>query len=775
MPKLVPLLFAVVCTSVALGAACRVPPKPVSVAVADVNLDGYPDIVVGHNTDSETGWGGVSILLNDGTGHFSLKDSISLPGTSGTIGVANIDADPRPEIFAVTFDSARLNEYIAVIGNMNRDSVSLFQLNRTDLIDGLIIDDLNHDGHTDVIFWSNSGHFWGILPGDGKGGFSAPEYYDLSFPPTYLAVGDLNGDGRDDIVMPGSTTSMLMYINNPGGFDTLSIATSPMLMGDIKIADMNNDGRNEIVVVQVGFMGTPNHILIYSGDGGNGYVLTHTSQPIKENVARLFIADLNNDGYPDIIYNSTPYNPNSDYELFHTYVLLNNKDGTLQDPVNYFTGVCSFLSYAADLNGDGWRDLITLNSDFYNPPPSTGSISVLLNDGTGKFITDSTTDVSWHRAAELGGYAVYAFAIKATGEVFAGTGLGISFSTDAGQSWIHTYGTSEIPSLTVDLTGNIYAGTSGPGIYRSTDNGTSWVAADSIHGWISALTTASNGDIFAGCMPGGIYISTDRGVHWEARDSGLTSTWVYALAASRNGSVFAGTATGVCRSTDNGTHWISINAGLGDSSINCLNVDEDAHVFCGTQNAMYLSTNNGDTWAKTALPTNQITSIVTTPNGEVFAGTFQSGVYHSTNQGATWTQMNGGFLYPSIMSLALDSTGHLLAGSMGSEVYRSVSVVTSVNRPLSPKPQACTLYQNYPNPFNPTTVISFELPTESLVSLRVYDLLGREVATLMNGKEQPGRHQLVFDASNYRLSTGLYIVVLKAGENQLVRKMMLVK
>ena len=568
---------------------------------------------------------------------------------------------------------------------------------------------------------------------------------------------------------------MLVYVNNPSGFDTLSIATAAMLMGDIKIADMNNDGQNEIVVVQVGFMGSPSHILTYSRSGGNGYVLTHVSQSIKENVAQLFIADLNNDGYPDIIYNSTPYNPNSDYELFHTYILFSNKDGTFQDPVNYYTGVCSFLSYAADLNGDGWRDLITLNSDFYTPPPTTGSISVLLNDGSGKFVTDSPTDVSWLWAADLGGEAVYSFAVRAGGEVFAGTGSGICFSTDDGQSWIHEYGAFVIPSLTVDLTGNIYAGTAGTGIFRSTDNGTTWVPADSSHNWVSALTIDNIGDIFAGCMPGGIYLSTDRGVSWQARDSGLTSMWVYALAASRNGSVFAGTANGVCRSTDNGTHWTSINAGMGDSSINCLNVDESSHVLCGTQNALYLSTNNGDTWTKTDLPTNQVTSIVTIPNGGIFVGTFQEGVYHSTNYGATWTQMNGGFLYPSLVSLALDSTGHLLVGSMGSEVYRSVNSVTSVHRPESPKPQACILYQNYPNPFNPTTVISFELPAESLVSMRVYDLLGREIAVLMHEKKQAGSFQLVFDASKYRLSTGIYILVLKAGENQLVRKMILVK
>ncbi len=83
------------------------------------------------------------------------------------------------------------------------------------------------------------------------------------------------------------------------------------------------------------------------------------------------------------------------------------------------------------------------------------------------------------------------------------------------------------------------------------------------------------------------------------------------------------------------------------------------------------------------------------------------------------------------------------------------------------------LHQNYPNPFNPTTVISYQLPVTSHVTLKVFDMLGREVASLVNGRVSAGQHEVQFDASN--LSSGLYIYRLQAGEFIETKKMMLIK
>ena len=91
----------------------------------------------------------------------------------------------------------------------------------------------------------------------------------------------------------------------------------------------------------------------------------------------------------------------------------------------------------------------------------------------------------------------------------------------------------------------------------------------------------------------------------------------------------------------------------------------------------------------------------------------------------------------------------------------------------SSTPQAFVLDGAYPNPFNPTTTISFTLPEASKVNLTVFDMNGREVATLVNGQRDAGHHSVSFDATN--LSSGVYFYTLTAGANVANGKMALVK
>lgn len=83
------------------------------------------------------------------------------------------------------------------------------------------------------------------------------------------------------------------------------------------------------------------------------------------------------------------------------------------------------------------------------------------------------------------------------------------------------------------------------------------------------------------------------------------------------------------------------------------------------------------------------------------------------------------------------------------------------------------LHQNYPNPFNPSTTISFSLHKPEKVELKVFDLLGREVAFLLNGYKPAGEHKVEFDGSN--LSSGIYFYRLQTGIYSSVKKMILMK
>jgi hypothetical protein len=100
-----------------------------------------------------------------------------------------------------------------------------------------------------------------------------------------------------------------------------------------------------------------------------------------------------------------------------------------------------------------------------------------------------------------------------------------------------------------------------------------------------------------------------------------------------------------------------------------------------------------------------------------------------------------------------------------------LSVVTSVGGEAMPTVYA--LEQNYPNPFNPTTTISYQLPAASHVTLVVFDVLGRQVATLVNGVREAGHYKESFDAA--KLGSGVYFYQLRAGDQTFLKKMLVVK
>ncbi|MBZ0200110.1 MAG: T9SS type A sorting domain-containing protein [Ignavibacteriaceae bacterium] len=87
------------------------------------------------------------------------------------------------------------------------------------------------------------------------------------------------------------------------------------------------------------------------------------------------------------------------------------------------------------------------------------------------------------------------------------------------------------------------------------------------------------------------------------------------------------------------------------------------------------------------------------------------------------------------------------------------------------------LFQNYPNPFNPSTLLSYQIPKDEIVTLKVYDILGREVKTLVNDFKEKGRYEVTYDASSAGggLASGLYIYEIKSGDYKTSKKMTLIK
>jgi hypothetical protein len=155
---------------------------------------------------------------------------------------------------------------------------------------------------------------------------------------------------------------------------------------------------------------------------------------------------------------------------------------------------------------------------------------------------------------------------------------------------------------------------------------------------------------------------------------------------------------------------------------------------------------------------------------------------NAQNSQVKWSSFAVGFGLPSSEnSAATSSAGESFAGTSTNENSKvvsgflsySTSITTGIADEKNLIPVIFDLHQNYPNPFNPSTVISWQLPVSSRVSLKVYDVLGKEVATLVNENKEAGYYETRFDGS--ALASGLYIYRLSAGNFVSTKKMLMIK
>ena len=367
--------------------------------------------------------------------------------------------------------------------------------------------------------------------------------------------------------------------------------------------------------------------------------------------------------------------------------------------------------------------------------------------------------------------SVQCFTISGT-YLFAGTDVGGVFhSIDNGSNWIESNSgltSTDVYALTV-IGSNLFAGTGLGGVFRSTNNGTSWTAS----GLTNVRDFAVSGtNLFVG-NGGGVFLSTNNGTSWTDVNSGLTNTDVWALAI--NGTdLFAGTAGGVFLSTNNGTSWTA--AGLTNHLIWTFAVS-GTYLFAGAYNGVFLSTNNGTSWTEVdSSLTNTFVNTLVVYGTNLFAGT-HSGVFLSSNNGTSWMDVSSGLTTnTNVISLIVYGT-NLFAGTVVDEISvwrRPLSeMITSVESSSKDLPTRFVLGQNYPNPFNPNTKISWQSPVGSWQTLKIYDVLGNEVATLVDEYKPAGKYEVGFNSSN--LPSEVYFYQLKAGSFVETKKMILLK
>ncbi|MDD5361405.1 MAG: T9SS type A sorting domain-containing protein [Ignavibacteria bacterium] len=358
-----------------------------------------------------------------------------------------------------------------------------------------------------------------------------------------------------------------------------------------------------------------------------------------------------------------------------------------------------------------------------------------------------------------------------------GTTSGIFKSTDYGMNWSSlTFSATVMKSYNNDIYASTYMMMGyGGGVYRSTNEGVNWTLIGFNNHSVSALEVTST-NIFV-YTDTGFYRSNNIGASWTKIP--LVDNNIRSITSSGL-NIYAGSLGVIYRSTNNGVNWSSFNNGLPSNiRFNLITISGSNMFVAGLNSSatpdsgVYKSSDNGQSWINVGLRDKRVTALFTS-GYNLFAGTDLGGVYLSTNAGLTWLQKNQGLTSNDVTAIYVFGD-YIFAGGGGTPgIWRRFLLdIISVKNISSEIPEKYSLSQNFPNPFNPSTTIKYQITKNETVSLKVFDILGIEVATLVNEKQSPGTYQVNWSAGN--LSSGIYFYRLRAGSFTDTKRMTLVK
>lgn len=352
------------------GSPITVAGGPGNVTMGDVNNDGKLDLVVASGRGRS-----ITVLLGQGNGQFRAAGSGagSVPDSPSEMALGDFNSDRKPDLALASHDSYGV---VVLLGDgrggfaLAPNSPVMMKEGRHPHTHGLAAGDLNGDGKLDLVTANNADSDIAVVFGDGRGGFSrAPgSPFAVGKAPYPLALGDVNGDGHLDIVatstMHGnaqSSFSLTILVNDGrGSFRRSQAAVRTADPWYVAIGDVNKDRYPELVSTHW----ERNELTVLSGDGrGNFTEISGSPFDLGHGAWRVAIADVNRDNNADVVAAAGT----------GVRVLLGNGQGGFKPaPGSPFpTGKGSWRLAIGDVNGDGKLDLATSNLE-------SDSVSILL-------------------------------------------------------------------------------------------------------------------------------------------------------------------------------------------------------------------------------------------------------------------------------------------------------------------------------------------------------------------------------------------------------------